>query len=148
MKSSLDSLTRRKAKGFIGNSILQNSRIRTWWHIDEAGQGNEVLHSSKIVAGWLKRKRMRYIYLYADTGCCEVMSYGCRWWTSIFRSMIYGGGSLTMHRLPLTDEIKYVLIWNMRWLYTNKELDTGDEVVWRKNGRDHEVQPRKEAVII
>ena len=56
-----------------------------------------------------------------------------------------------VHRLPLMDEIKYVLIWNMRWLYTNKELDTRsswDEVMWRKNGRDHEVQPCKEAVII
>ena len=25
-----------------------------------------------------KGKGMRYIYLYADTGCCEVMSYGCK----------------------------------------------------------------------
>ena len=47
-----------------------------------------------------------------------------------------------VHRLPLTDEIKYVLVWNMRWLYTNKEPNTGtswDEAVCRKNGRDHEV---------
>ena len=32
----------------------------------------------KLLQDDLKEKGMRYIYLYADIGWCEVMSYGCR----------------------------------------------------------------------
>ena len=75
-----------------------------------------------------QKKKVWGIYLYSDTGCCEVMAYGCGY--SIFRSMIYGGGSLLVHMLPLIDEIIYVLTWNRRWLYTIKELDIGSSWEW------------------
>ena len=32
----------------------------------------------KLLQDDSKEKGMRHIYLYANTGCCEVMSYGCR----------------------------------------------------------------------
>ena len=50
-------VVRVKEKGFIENSMLQNSGIRIWWHIDEAGQGDDILHSRAHCCRMTQKKK-------------------------------------------------------------------------------------------